>query len=57
MFDIVGYIFYVEADVELSEFFVNELSAIVSYDRMWHAITTYDIFRNELLDLLSCDGG
>jgi len=49
--------FDVEASVELGEFLVYELSAIVGYDRMWDAISTYDIFPNELLDLLSCDGG
>jgi len=49
--------FDVEAGVELSEFFVYELPAIVSYDRMWDAISAYDIFPNELLNLLSCNGG
>jgi len=57
MFDKANYMFDVEAGVELSEFFVYELSAIVSYDRMWDAIATYDIFPDKLLDLLSCDGG
>ena len=36
--------FDAEAGVELSELFVYELSAIVGYDRVWHAIATYDIF-------------
>ena len=45
--------FDIEAGVELSELFVYELCAIVGYDRMWHAIATYDIFPDKLLDLLS----
>jgi len=49
--------FNVEASVELSEFFVYELLAIVGYDCLWDAISTYDIFLNELLDLLDCNGG
>jgi len=49
--------FDVEAGVELGEFFVYELSVIVGYDRMWEVISAYDIFPDELLDLLSCDGG
>jgi len=57
MFNIAGYMFDVEAGVELSEFFVYELSAIVGYDRMWDVISAYDIFSDELLDLLSCDDG
>ena len=57
MLDKASYVFDAEANVELSEFFLYELSAIVSYDHMWHAITTYDIFPDELLGLLSCCGG
>jgi len=57
MFDKAGYMFDAEAGVELSEFFVYELSAIVGYDRKWDAIATHDIFPNELLDLLSCASG
>ena len=57
MFDEAGYMFDAEASVELSEFFVYELSAIVGYDRIWDPIAAYDIFPNKLLDLLSCDGG
>jgi len=49
--------FDAEAIIELSEFFVYELSAIVGDDRMWVAISAYNIFPNELLDLLSCNGG
>jgi len=57
MFDKSGYMFNVEVDVELSKFFVYELSAIVSYDRLWDAIYAYDIFPDELLHLLGCDDG
>ena len=57
MFDKVGYMFNAKASVELSEFFIYELLAIVGYDRMWDAISTYNIFLDELLDLLSCNGG
>jgi len=35
MFDRAGYMFDVEVGVELRQFFVYELSAIVGYDRMW----------------------
>jgi len=49
--------FDVEACVEFNELFVYELSTVIGYDRMWHAIVAYDIFPNELLDLLSYDGG
>jgi len=49
--------FDVETGVELSELFVYELSAIVGYDCMWDAISAYDIFPNELLDLLGRNGG
>jgi len=57
MLDKAGYKFDVEASVELRELFVYELPAIVGYDRMWHAISAYDIFPDELLDLLGCNGG
>jgi len=57
MFDKAGYMFNVEVGVELSEFFVYELPTIVSYDRVWDAISTYDIFPDELLNLLGCNGG
>jgi len=57
MFNIASYMFDVEANVELSEFFVYELSIVVGYARLWDAIAAYDIFPDELLDLLSCDGG
>jgi len=57
MFDRDGYMFDVKAGVELSELFIYELLAIVDYDLMWHAIAAYDIFPDELLDLLSCDVG
>jgi len=57
MLDKAGYMFDVEASVELRELFVYELPAIVSYDRVWDAISTYDIFPDELLDLLGCNGG
>jgi len=50
-------VFNVEAGVELSEFFVYELPTIVGYDRMWDAISAYDIFPDELLDLLGCNDG
>jgi len=57
MLDRAGYMFDVETGVELSELFVYELSAIVGYDCMWDAISAYDIFPNELLDLLGRNGG
>jgi len=57
MFDKAGYMFNVEAGVELSKFFVYELPAIVGYDRMWDAILAYAIFPDELLDLLGCNCG
>ena len=47
----------VEAGVEFSELLVYELSAIVEYYCVWHAIAEYNIFPDKLLDLLSCDGG
>jgi len=49
--------FDVEASIKLSKFFVYELSAIVGYDRVWDAISAYNIFLDELLDLLSCNCG
>ena len=53
----VGDVFDSEASVKFSELFVYELSTIVSYDGVWHAIATYNIFLDELLDLLGCDSG
>ena len=57
MFDKVGDMFDDEAGVEFSQLLVYELSAIVDYDRVWHPIAVYNIFPNELLDLLSCNSG
>jgi len=49
-------VFNVEVGIEFNELIVYELSAIISYDRVWHAIAAYNIFPDKLLDLLSCDG-
>jgi len=57
MLDRAGYMFDVEASVELNKLFVYELPAIVGYDRLWDAISAYDISPNELLDLLGRNGG
>jgi len=52
-----GDVFDFVADVKFSELLIYKLLAIVSYDSVRHAIATYDIFLDELLDLLRCDGG
>jgi len=44
-------VFDFEAGVKFSELLVYELSAIIGYDGVWHAIATYNIFPDELLDL------
>jgi len=49
--------FDVEVGVEFSKHLVYELSAIIGYDGVRHAISAYNIFPDELLDLLSCDSG
>ena len=46
-----------EVGVKFCELLIYELSAIVGYDSMQHAIAAYDIFPYELLDLLRCDRG
>jgi len=46
-----------DADIGFSEFFVYELPTIIGDDRMWDAIATYNIFPDELLDLLGGNGG
>jgi len=50
-------VFDSEAGVKFSDLLLYELLAIVDYDGVRHAIATYNIFPNELLDLLSCDSG
>jgi len=55
VFDRAGYMF--DADIGFSEFFVYELPTIIGDDRMWDAIATYNIFPDELLDLLGGNGG
>jgi len=57
VFNRAGYIFDAQTSIELSEFFVYELSVIVGDGRMWDAISAYNIFPDELLDLLGCNGG
>ena len=47
------YMFDSEDSIKFSELLVYELSAIVGYDGVRHAIMTYNIFPNKLLDLLS----
>jgi len=52
-----GDVFDSEAGVKFSELLIYELSVIVDYDGVRHAIATYNIFPDELLDLLRCDSG
>jgi len=49
--------FDAKVDVEFSKLFAYELSAIVGCDSVQHTIAAYNIFLDELLDLLSCDSG
>jgi len=49
--------FDAEAGIKFRKLIVYELLAIVDYDGVWHAIAAYNIFPDELLDLLSCDSG
>ena len=49
--------FDAQIGVELNEFFIYKLPAIVGDDCMWDAISAYDILPNELLYLLGCNGG
>jgi len=51
-----GDMFDAKARIKFGKVLVYELSAIISYDGMWHAIATYNIFP-KLLDLLGCDSG
>jgi len=53
----VGDVFDFEAGVKFSELLVYELSTIVGFDGVRHAITAYNIFPDELLDRLYCDSG
>jgi len=57
VFNRVDYVFDTQTDVELSEFFVHKLPAVVGDDGMWDAISAYDILPNEWLYLLGCNGG
>jgi len=57
VFNKANYVFDAQIGVELIEFFIDKLSAIVGDDGMWDAISTYDILTNELLYLLGCNGG
>jgi len=50
-------VFDAQAGVELSEFFIYELSVVIGDDGVWDAISAYDILPNQLLYLLSCNGG
>jgi len=49
--------FNAETGVEFNKLLVYEFSVIVGYDGVRHAIAAYDIFPDELLNLLSCDSG
>jgi len=57
VFNKAGYVFDAQIGVELIEFFIYKLSAIVGDDGIWDAISVYDILKNELLYLLGCNGG
>jgi len=46
-----------KAGIKFSKLLIYELSAIVSYDGVRHAIAAYNIYPDELLDLLNYDSG
>jgi len=47
---------YVETFVKFLEFLINELSSIVCDDYAWQPKPANDIFPNEGLNFLGCDG-
>jgi len=51
----VGDVFDSEVGVKFSELLMYKLSAIVGYDSVRHPVAAYDIFLDELLDLLRYD--
>jgi len=56
VFNKASYVFDAQAGVELSEFFIYDLTVVVGDNGVWDAISAYDILPNELLYLLGCNG-
>jgi len=50
-------VFDADVGVEFRKLLVYKLSTIIGYDGVWYTIAVYDVFPDELLDLLSCDIG
>ena len=53
----VGDMFDSKVGIKFSKLLVYELLAIVGYDGVRHPTTTYNVFPNEMLNLLSYDSG
>ena len=57
VFDGARYVGNVQVVIEVSEALIYELAAVVGYDCVRDSMAADDVFPNEALDLVGCDGG